>query len=260
MQHGRGSQCLGFSQPSAPSPGVPLLVFSIVHRARDLISLLSTSFILQHPGPGAQEGVPHGDGRKSDLGPHGSCWDFGLPAKLPAPLSSPGPALACCLLWAQPLCFHVSLPLQSPPLWAPSKAVMFLCRWPGEDVEATLVHPHRQLPVLLRVHHGAPSHSEECGVGGGLYLPCGGTCAQGSGPTHTQELGLLPFRGAQGCRVEASAGPLCPLGESGLAEAAGGCGVLELGLLVPWREATGWAVLLLNCRTRSPVASFPWRI
>lgn len=114
----------------------------------------------------------------------------GLPAKLPAPLSSPGPALASCLLWAQPLCFHVSLPLQSPPLWAPSKAVTFLCRWPGEDVEATLVHPHRQLPVLLRVHHGAPRHSGMRGRG--LHLPCEGACAQGSRPP-TQELGLLPF-------------------------------------------------------------------
>ena len=30
------------------------------------------------------------------------------------------------------------------------------CRRPREDLEATLVHPDRQLPLLLRVHHCEP--------------------------------------------------------------------------------------------------------
>ena len=30
------------------------------------------------------------------------------------------------------------------------------CRWPREDLEATLVHLDGQLPLLLRVHHCEP--------------------------------------------------------------------------------------------------------
>lgn len=63
------------------------------------------------------------------------------------PRPHPGPAPPTHPLLAP------TLTLPAPPL-SPAPSRPFPCRGPGEDVETPLVHPHRQLPLLLRVHHG----------------------------------------------------------------------------------------------------------
>lgn len=96
--------------------------------------------------------------------------------------------------------------------------------------------------------------TQGCGVGASI-CPVREPVLRAADPP-PRSLGSFPSEGLRAVVWRHLQGHVCPLGESGLAE---GAGVLELGLLVPWREATDWAVPLLNCRTRSPAASFPWR-
>lgn len=59
-----------------------------------------------------------------------------------------------CGTWSwglQRVSLHILKHVTSP-LWTPMLCG-FLRRWPSEDMEETVVHPYRQLPLLLRIHN-----------------------------------------------------------------------------------------------------------